>query len=205
MPIFGNPKKYRKYFPKKGAERKVLTLLPNLLSVPIGERKALYKKILSKKTGIEKERLVTYRRALKQRLPVLKSINQTVLEFQAKNPRFKGLILFGGVGKKLTPPTDLDVILVGELVPSEKKEFLNLLESRTGIFPDSTVFTLTPENARSSFLRYLSKETPYFSSSREWTIQNFFGPVEVKRQIRAAFNYARKELIKKNNLFSERK
>lgn len=205
VPSSHSVKKYRKYFPKKGPERKALMFLPNLLKAPKEKRAAIYKKVLARKKGADREALVKYRRIVKTRMGVFNSIDATVREFKKRNPRFVGVILFGGVGKKLTAPTDLDVMIVGELFPSEKKEFLRLLEQRTGLFPDTPAFTINPNKSKEMFLHYLSKELPYFSSPREWTIQNFFGPVEAKRKIMKAFVSAQKQLATKQQLFSEKK
>lgn len=205
VPSSASVKKYRKYFPKKGPERKALMFLPNLLKAPKEKRAEIYKKVLARKKGIDRESLIKYRRVMKKRMSVFNSIDSTVKEFRQKNPRFVGVILFGGVGKKVTAPTDLDVMVVGELFPSEKKEFLRLLEQRTGLFPDTPAFTINPDKAKEVFLHYLSKELPYFSSPREWTIQNFFGPVQAKRKIMLAFKSAQKQLATKKELFSENK
>lgn len=198
------PKKYRKYFPKKGPERKTLMFLPNLFNLPKEKASAIYKKVLREKKGIERKTLIDTRRVAKNRSLVFRGIKSAFEEFSKKNPNLKGVIVFGGATKKTTDPTDLDIILVGDLQTNQKREFLKLVESRTGLFPDAPNFTLTTQNAKEIFMMYLSKQSPYFSSPREWTLQNFIGPSSIKRQIISSFNYARKKLASEKKLFSEK-
>jgi len=194
--------KPREFFPKKGAKRKALMFLPNLLRVRKEQRASIYRKVLKSKKGAERAKLIEMRKTLKSREGLFRVIDSTVQDYQSKNHHLEGVILFGGTAKRTTSPTDLDIILVGPLIPSEKKEFLNRLESNTKMVPDTPFFQITTENAKEVFKQYLSKSLPYFSSQREWTIQNFFGPIQAKRKMIAAFSAAKKELASKKQLYN---
>ena len=201
--------KVREYFPKKGPKRKALMFVSNLLQAPKSERQRIYAKVMRDKIRSGKVKEASEIRTLvataRKRMSLFRTINSAVEEYRRTNPRFQGVILFGGTSKRTTAPTDLDVMVVGDLFPAEKKEFLKTLGSATKMVPDSPTFCITISNSKELFLQYLSKELPYFSSEREWTIQNFFGPANVKRKIVAAFRSAVKELKSQKRLYREKK
>lgn len=190
-------------FPKKGPNRKALMFLANLLKAPEGKRAAIYRKVLKSKKGAERGKLLEFRRALKSRKALFGTIDSAVREFQSTNPKLEGIILFGGTAKKTTPPTDLDIIIVGKLSPGERRNLLAVLQSRTGLVPNHPAFEISTGDAKAIFKKHLSKISPYFSSHREWTVQNFFGSVETRRKIISSLKAAKKELAARNQLYAE--
>ncbi|MFA5357831.1 MAG: hypothetical protein WC308_02815 [archaeon] len=202
---FPNAKKQRVYFPKRGPTRKSLMFLANLLKAPEEQRAKIYQKVLKSKKGVERAKLIEFRKALKSRKALFRTLDSIVKQFQSSNPKLEGIIIFGGIVKRPTPPTDLDIIIVGNLYPEEKRFLTKIIETRTGLVPDVPSFEISTHNAKAVFKTYLSKEIPYFSSPREWTVQNFFGSVEARRKIISSFKAAQKELISKNQLYQSEK
>jgi len=185
-------KKVRKFFPKKGPEKKALMFLSNLARLPKGKASEVYKKVLSSKAGAEREVLVRTRKAFSSRKEIFSGFSSLVADFRKRNPNFEGVIIFGGVVKKPTPPTDLDFIFVGNLPDSEKKLFCSALHERFGIPPNPFPVKIDLHGKVNPFDSLLS--VPYLHAPEEWTVQNFVGPNSARRKLMRAYNSSLKRI-----------
>lgn len=185
-------KKIRVFFPKKGPNKKALLALSNISRLPKEEAMRAYKKLLRTSTPLERKAISLHHKTLKKRMPILRTFNSLVEEYRLKNPKFKGIIIFGGTVKKHTPPTDLDFIFVGELPQKHKVEFTKRLYDTTGILPNLFPVEINLEKKPRQFEELLS--IPYLSSPEEWTVQNFIGPISERRKIMSAYKSALKKI-----------
>ncbi len=185
-------KKVRKFFPKKGPERKAFMFLSNLSKIDKRKVKEVYKKVLESKSSAERKVLIKSRKVFASRKEIFGSFSSLVNTYRAKEHSFWGVIIFGGVVKKSTPPTDLDFIFVGELSDKSKAEFCSTLYARTGVPPNPFPVEVNLEKNPKCFEQLLS--IPYLHNPREWTVQNFVGPIEQKRKLVKAYNLALKRI-----------
>ena len=185
-------KKVRKMFPKKGPERKALKFASNLEQMPKEERANIIKRFLKSKSSSEKKVALGILKVYKGRAFLFGTFNELVADFRKANPLFDGVIIFGGVVKKKTAPTDLDFIFVGNLADSEKGRFCDLLSKKTGVpanpFPVKLDVRANP-NIFESLLKI-----PYLHSPQEWTVQNFVGPNNIRRLLMKSYKRALKRI-----------
>lgn len=179
-------------FPKKGAERKALMFASNVSNMPKEKRFGALRRFLKGKSVSERAVARSVLRTYKSRTKVFNTFNGLVSEFRKKNPSFEGVILFGGAVKKASPPSDLDFIFVGNLPNSEKKRFCNLLSQRTGIVANPFPVKIDVRSNPKVFDSLLS--IPYLHNHREWTVQNFVGPLSAKRRLVKAYNSSLKRV-----------
>lgn len=191
-------KKVRKFFPKKGPEKKALMFLSNVSRIKKENRKSIYKKVLKSKNLNERKVLIKARRTFSSRKKIFNSFQVLVNDYRKKYPSFQGVIIFGGVVKKESNPTDLDFVFIGALPENAKKDFCNILCSKTNIpvnpFPVKIDVLSNPK----IFNELLS--IPYLHFPKEWTVQNFVGPIEIKRKLQKSYNLALKEIARKKGL-----
>lgn len=177
-------------FPKKGPERKSLMFLSNLLRLDPKRRKEVYKKVLKSKTGKERATLIHARKVASKRKEIFLKFDSLVREFSKRNPRFEGVIVFGGTVKKDTPPTDIDFIFVGTLPEKEKSIFTKELAKSLGIqanpFPVKIELDTNPKRWEDLL------STPYLHGPEEWTPQNFIGNDMFRRRIMRRYKSALK-------------
>jgi hypothetical protein len=185
-------KKYRKFFPKKGPEKKALMFLSSLSRLEPRKAKEVYKKVLKSKSGKEKRVLLDARKTFKSRQQIFMTFDSLVNRYRREEPGFWGVIIFGGLVKKPTPPTDLDFIFVGKLSDSARAAFCSELRAVTGVPPNPFPVELDLRVKHNRFEELLT--VPYLHSPREWTIQNFVGPIEYKRELTRAFRSALKRV-----------
>lgn len=182
-------------FPKKGPEKKALFFLSNLLRLDNAKRKSVYKKVLKSKKSLEKSTLVRLRRTASSRRKVFLTMDSLVKDYVKKCPGFEGVIIFGGIVKKESPPTDLDFIFVGKLAEKDRRDFSNILQKElkipTNPFPVEIDLNSNPKR----WEELLS--TPYLSSYREWVPQNFVGPDFFRRRLNRKFSSALKKVGRK--------
>lgn len=185
-------KKVRKMFPKKGPERKALKFASNIERMPKIERGKIIKRFLKSKSVSERKVALSVLRTYKERAPLFGTFNELVKDFRKVNPSFSGVIIFGGIVKKKTAPTDLDFIFVGNLADSEKKRFCDLLSNKTGVpanpFPVKLDVVANP-NVFESLLK-----VPYLHNPQEWTVQNFVGPNNIRRLLMNSYKRALKRI-----------
>ncbi len=171
-------KKVRKMFPKKGPERKALKFVSNIERMPKINRANIIKRFLKSKSISEKKVVLGVLKAYKKRAPLFSTFNDLVKDFRKANPLFDGVIIFGGIVKKKTAPTDLDFIFVGDLADLEKKRFCDLLYKKTGVPANPFPVKLNIRSNPNVFESLLT--VPYLHSPQEWTVQNFVGPNNIR-------------------------
>ncbi|MGI6589759.1 MAG: hypothetical protein ACOX1V_03815 [Candidatus Iainarchaeum sp.] len=177
--------KVRKMFPKKGAERKALMFASNVGNLSKEKKFSALKGFLRKKSASERAVAKKVLRTYKSRTKIFNEFKGLVNEFRVKYPSFDGVIIFGGTVKKASKPTDLDFMFVGNLPSAEKKRFCELLSERTGIVANPFPVKIDVRSNPKAFDKLLS--IPYLHSHREWTVQNFVGPISVKRMLTKSF------------------
>lgn len=195
-------KKVRKMFPKKGPEKKALNFFADLVNAPENLRKNIYKKVLRRKKGKDKEEILKIRKTLKNRKIIFNEFQILVNEYKSKYADFNGVIVFGGVVKKHTSPTDLDFIFVGYLPKNAKANFCKALKEKTGVPANPFPINLKLSSKINPFERLLS--IPYLHSPKEWTVQNFVGSNMDRRKLKYLFNSAYKKLKIKGRLAIEK-
>jgi len=185
-------KKVRKFFPRKGPEKKALMFLSNLSRIPAKKRKAVYTKVLKSKSPEERRVLVKARKVFSSRRGVFRTFSSLVERFRAEEPSFQGVIIFGGVVKKDTPPTDLDFIFVGHISDRAKASFCDELYKSTGIPANPFPIKIDLSSDPRIFDKLIS--VPYLHFPEEWTVQNFVGPLSVKRALMKSYKGAFKRV-----------
>jgi len=183
-------KKIRKMFPRKGPEKKTLMFLSNLLRIKGSKRKAIYKKVLKSKNASDRAILIKARKVASSRKNIFNSFSNLVKKYRDEYPSFEGVIIFGGVVKKETPPTDLDFIFVGELPQKAKKTFCDKLVNLTGVPANPFPVKINLREDPKQFEKLLS--IPYLHAPEEWTVQNFVGPNQFRRKLLGAYKKALK-------------
>jgi|GEM_PF-1997251 len=185
-------KKVRKFFPRKGPEKKALMFLSNLARLPSEKAKRVYKKVLSSKKGVERTILARARKVFSSRKEIFSEFSSLVSEYRQKNPEFDGVIIFGGVVKKETSPTDLDFVFVGNLSDKEKSDFCSKLYKKFGVLPNPFPVKINLRSEKNPFDSLLS--IPYLHAPEEWTVQNFVGPNSVRRKLMRAYQSSMKRI-----------
>jgi predicted nucleotidyltransferase len=184
-------KKVRKMFPRKGPEKKALHFLSNLLRVSPNKRKEVYRKVLKTKKGEERRTLIKARKVASQRKEIFQKFNSLVNEYISKYPNFEGVIIFGGVVKKETSPTDLDFIFVGKLPEKARANFSKELTSSLGVQANPLPVEIDLDSNPKRWEEILS--IPYLHAPEEWTVQNFVGPDIYRRRLVNSFKKAMKK------------
>jgi len=185
-------KKVRKMFPKKGVERRALMFASNVGNLSEEKKFSALKSFLKNKSASKRVVAKKVLRAYKSRAELFNTFKSLVNDFRLKNPSFEGVIIFGGVVKKATPPTDLDFIFVGNLPHLEKKRFCDLLLEKTGVVANPFPVKIDIKSNPRVFDSLLS--VPYLHNHREWTVQNFVGPLSVKRLLVKSYKGALKRV-----------
>ncbi|MFH0886435.1 MAG: hypothetical protein V1847_05065 [Candidatus Diapherotrites archaeon] len=95
---------------------------------------------------MERERFGFYFGILRKRSATFSKLFQRVELARRENPEFKGVLLYGGQTKKLTPTTDLDMILVGNISAEFEKKFVEDLKKHLDSPIDAYFIFRDPSN-----------------------------------------------------------
>ncbi|MFH1588587.1 MAG: nucleotidyltransferase domain-containing protein [Candidatus Diapherotrites archaeon] len=201
--IQGNTKR-REFFPKKGIKRNFLMFIPELMRAP-GNKSSIIKRFLLRKSPEERKRVRELFKVFLTRKPVIDKLKFFVEEKRKSIPGFEGLIVFGGFAKKEYKPSEVDLFVVGNMPISERKgmnkEIAFLLNRKIDLqtFNEERgkviVNSLSSGNAE-RFFRFVLFNPGIIGISfpDEWSVQNFIGPLEIKRKLKKAFEKVHKEL-----------
>lgn len=194
MPTPQPLKKVRVLFPKKGILRKGLLLMPNLARLendPARQKKVL-ESALKNKRGRDQRRIKKIVEIAKNRRYIIRPLYDLVAYMRKKNPQFWGVILYGGVAKKSTPPTDVDIIFVGKISEEQKKVFLDSFRKKVNLQPHPMPVDIDLENNPKHFEKLL--KIPYLLIPEDWMGQNFIGPIDLARKVRRAYQAGLKSI-----------